>query len=74
MLTTDLGREGERIPVTLSFGLAEHRQGHTLEGTIAEAERALLQAHGLGPNHTAVGGPGLGGASLGGEDREEVPE
>lgn len=74
VLTTDLGREGEHIPVTLSFGLAEHRQGHTLEGTIAEAERALLQAHGLGPNHTAVGGPGPGGPRPSSEDRAEVPE
>ncbi len=68
-LATDFGREGERIPVTFSFGVMEHRQGFTLEGSIAEAERALLQAHALGPNHLVVGGPppDPGGG-------EEVPE
>lgn len=61
ILSHDMGREGEQVPVTLSFGIAEHRRGHTLEGTIAEAERALIRAHEQGPNHLVVGGPRLPG-------------
>lgn len=68
-LAADFGREGEQIPVTFSFGLMEHHRGFTLEGTIAEAERALLQAHALGPNHLVVGGTGPAAADL-----EEIPE
>ncbi len=68
-LAQDLGREGEKIPVTFSFGITEHRQGFTLEGTIAEAERALLQAHQQGPNHFV-----LGGAELPEADGEGTPE
>lgn len=68
-LAADFGREGEHIPVTFSFGIMEHHQGFTLEGTVAEAERALLQAHAQGPNHLVVGGTGSPEA-----DQEEIPE
>jgi diguanylate cyclase (GGDEF)-like protein len=68
-LAADLGREGEQLPITFSFGVMEHRQGFTLEGTIAEAERALLRAHALGPNHLVAGGSRP--SEL---DQEEIPE
>ena len=42
--------EGARIAITLSLGVAEHREGKTIEDTIAEADAGLYRAKQEGRN------------------------
>lgn len=62
IMAEDLGQEGEKLPVTASFGLAEHRPGIKLEATLAEADRALRRAKAEGRNRVVVGHVGSLGA------------
>jgi diguanylate cyclase (GGDEF)-like protein len=47
--------EGERVGVTLTFGVATHRKGEKLDASIARADAALYQGKECGRNRVMVG-------------------
>lgn len=48
---------GQRMAVTATFGVASHRQGETLEQTVARADKALYQGKDKGRNCVSVASP-----------------
>jgi len=67
LLARDHGQGSERLPVTASFGVMEHRPGLSLEATIAEADRALYRAKAEGRNRVVDGSPFHGSPEGSGE-------
>ncbi|MEH6584234.1 MAG: diguanylate cyclase [Halioglobus sp.] len=47
---------GERVTVTLTFGVAVHRKGESLDSAIARADNALYRGKERGRNQVMVGG------------------
>jgi diguanylate cyclase (GGDEF)-like protein len=54
LMARDVGAGPERLPVTASFGLVEHRPGVRLEATLAAAEQALARAKAEGRNRVVA--------------------
>lgn len=47
--------EGKRLRITMTFGVAEHRKGESLEACIARADAALYHGKEHGRNKVMVG-------------------